>query len=416
MKPLCFSRMRLQFALPLLVLLTAQSGCHPKSGGGASSTPGAPTPNAPTAQAKPAGPPPLPAVPPEGVRGIYLTGWSAGSPTRFPKLVGLVDRTDLNAMVIDVKDDGEVYYNVDVPLAKESKALNHSYKVDPVIATLNEHHIFPIARIACMRDKPLALAHPELAVHDASGKVWRDHSGHYWLNPYKKEVWDYNVDIALDALKHGFKDIQFDYVRFPSEGKLNTLRFDGKPEGAKREDQIEAFMKYAADKIHAHGGWFSADVFGLTSMVKNDEGIGQKFEKITKNPDYLCPMVYPSHYAFGEYHLKDPNKEPYKTITLSVGDAQKRMPPDTKCKLRPWIQDFDLRGVYYKPKDVRAEIKALEDLNIHEFLIWNAKNQYIERHTEEALKKAPNPMTGAPSTPPAAAPKTATTPTGSAKP
>jgi hypothetical protein len=386
MKPICFPRATTRFALPTLLLLAALPGCQPKQSAAtqtANPVPGATTNSTRPTAAPPAGPPAMAPLPPEGVRGIYLTGWSAGLSKRLASLAALVDRTELNAMVIDVKDDGELYYDMDIPMAKEAKALNHAYKVDKVMAVLNEHHIFPIARIACMRDNKLALAHPELAVHDANGNLWHDRSKHYWLNPYKKEVWDYNVAVALDALKHGFKDIQFDYVRFPSEGKVNSLRYDGRPEGAKREDQIAAFLKYAAQKIHAQGGWFSADVFGLTSRVKDDEGIGQKFEKVVQDVDYLCPMVYPSHYAYHEYGMPDPNKEPYKTLTLSVGDAQKRLVANPKCKLRPWIQDFNLRGVHYGPAEVRAEIKALEDLNVHDFLIWNAGNRY----TEAALKK-----------------------------
>jgi len=424
MKSNSFARASRRFALPMLLLLAAQSGCHkqgsPTPSANGNSGNAARTPVTQTPPPKPAGAPALAPLPPEGIRGIYLTGWSAGSKKRLPQLVALVDRTELNAMVIDVKDDGEIYYDMDLPLAVESKALNHAFKVEPVIAMLNEHHIFPIARIACMRDNKLARAHPELAVHDANGNLWHDRSNHYWLNPYKREVWDYNVAVALDALKHGFKDIQFDYVRFPSEGKVNSLRYDGKPEGSLREDQIAAFMKYAGDKIHAQGGWFSADVFGLTSMVKNDEGIGQKFEKIVQSPDYLCPMVYPSHYAFGEYHMKDPNKEPYKTITLSVGDAQRRLPAGTKCRLRPWIQDFNLRGVHYGPTEVRAEIKALEDLHIYDFLIWNAGNHYTEAALNKGEDKTPRtqPTPNAPVASPSTASPTVkpTAPKGHAKP
>ncbi len=401
MKPNSPFRTTSMLLLPALLVTLAQSGCHPKDAATTSGTTGSPTSSGVTAtpgtQAKsstpvPAGPPQKAILPPEGVRAIYLTGWSAGTTKRFAQLIDLVDRTELNAMVIDVKDDGEVYYDMDIPLVIESKALNHAFKVEPVIAKLNEHHIFPIARIACMRDKPLILAHPELAVHDANGKVWRDRSGHYWLNPYSKKVWDYNVAIALDALKHGFKEIQFDYVRFPSEGKVNSLRYEGKPVGSKREDQIAAFLKYAAEKIHAQGGWFSADVFGLTSRVKNDEGIGQQFEKVVQDVDYLCPMVYPSHYAYGEYGMKDPNKEPYKTITLSIGDAQKRLVANPKCRLRPWIQDFNLRHVRYGPAEVKAEIKALHDLNIYDYLIWNAGNRYTEAALRKGKDTAPHPQ------------------------
>lgn len=395
---------------------------------------------------------PLPPLPEGGVRGIYLTGWVAGLHNRFNALCGLVDRTELNAMVIDVRDDGEISYKADIPLAIDSHACVKKYDVDKVIATLNEHHIWPIARIACMRDTPLAKKHPELAVHGPDGKVWHDRSNHYWLNPYKKEVWDYNVDIALDALKHGFKEIQFDYVRFPSEGKISTLQYPGKPPGSKRTDQINAFLKYAGEKIHAQGGWFSADVFGLTPTVERryrlrhpdtatppagiaatmpaaaaasagtkalaanggkagkkgasksgkgaanasgdkiaeDMGIGQMFSKMAAHVNYMCPMTYPSHYAHGEFGIANPNAEPYKIILKSVGDAKALVDDVPTCKLRPWIQDFTLHAPHYGPNEVKAQIKALHDLGIHEYLLWNAGCKF----TEAALaKETPSKVT-----------------------
>lgn len=384
-------------------LLMGAAGCGPKPG---------PTVGAAIAQkavpvhaASPALPeaPQRAPLPPGGIRGLYLTGWSAGLTKKLHNLIGIVDRTDLNAMVIDVKDDGDVTYQADVPMAKEIAGhmdgnMKQIANIDKVIATLKEHDIFPIARITCFRDRPLGNAHPELAVHNQSGGVWHDRKGNAWLNPYKKAAWDYNVDLALDALKHGFKEIQFDYVRFPTDGRMSEMVFTDEPAGSKHEDQISAFLTYAYDKIHAHGGWMSADVFGLTSMVKNDEGIGQKFVKVVQHLDYLCPMVYPSHYAHGEYHIPNPNAEPYKIITLSVGDAQKRMKTvKTDCKLRPWIQDFSLGSPPYGPAQVKAEIKALNDLGIHEFLLWNARNRF----TESALSKDKAPaMKTAEATPP----------------
>jgi len=339
----------------------------------------------------PAPPEPAP-LPADGIRAIYLTGWSAGSAAKRNSLIGLVDRTTLNAMVIDVKDDGDVTYRADVPQAKESVRRMPGHmkmirNIDDVIATLQKHGIFPIARIACFRDTPFGATHPALAVHNRHGGVWHDKKGHIWLNPYKKENWDYNVDLALDALKHGFKEIQFDYVRFPTDGRMSEMTFPDQPKDSKHEDQIAAFLKYAHDKIHAHGGWFSADVFGLTSMVDDDEGIGQKFVKVVENIDYLCPMVYPSHYAHGEYRLKNPNAEPYKLVTYSVGDAKKRLKTvKTSCKLRPWIQDFSLGAPRYGPAQVKAEIKALKDLGITEYCLWNAGNHF----TEAAFEKDPN--------------------------
>ncbi len=378
-------------ALGLSVLaLVSTSGCKSKTPAlGATPRLG---PRTAGQRPTPTGPPQLEPLPAGGVKGIYLTGWTAGGSKSFRKLVELVDRTTINAMVIDVKDDGDVTYQADVPLAKEIAGkmdgrMKQISNIDKVTTTLKEHNIFPIARITCFRDKPLGNAHPELAVHDTSGGVWHDRKRNAWLNPYKKENWDYNVDLALDALKHGFKEIQFDYVRFPTDGRMGEMTFPDQPAGAIHEDQIAAFLKYAHDKIHAAGGWFSADVFGLTSMVTNDEGIGQKFVKVVQNVDYLCPMVYPSHYAHGEYHIPNPNAEPYKIIHLSVGDAQKRMKTvKTECKLRPWIQDFSLGSPRYGAPQVKAEVKALEDLGIHEYLLWNARNRF----TEAALTADPN--------------------------
>ena len=161
------------------------------------------------------------------------------------------------------------------------------------------------------------------------------------------------------------------------------MKFLDKPEGSLREDQIVAFLKYAHEKIHAHGGWFSADVFGLTSMVKNDEGIGQKFVKVVQNVDYLCPMVYPSHYAHGEYRIQNPNAEPYKIVHLSVGDAQKRLKRVKTCKLRPWIQDFTLGAPRYGAEQVKAQIRRSVISASMNICLWNARNHF----TEAALGK-----------------------------
>ena len=376
--------------LPLL-------GCHK---GASNAAPSAVAQNAPPAPPpKPAGPPPLPPLPEGGVKGIYLTGWSAGT-KRFNTLVALVDRTELNAMVIDAKDDGNIYFETEIPLAKATpKVQTHAYKPGKVLPILEQHHIYSIARIACFRDTPMATAHPEMAVQDAQGRVWHDKSGHAWLNPYNKATWDYNIDIAMEAIKYGFKEIQFDYVRFPSEGNINALHYPGKKEGDLRKDQIAAFLKYAGAKFKAQGVYFSADVFGLTSKANDknpDMGIGQTRINVAEQVDFLSPMVYPSHYAYGEYGMKDPNKEPYKTITLSVGDAQKNLKAVPTCKLRPWIQDFNLRGVQYGPKEVKAQIKALSDLGIHEYLLWNARNVY----TEGALEKKSPSASASESAPP----------------
>ncbi|MCX6381406.1 MAG: putative glycoside hydrolase [Armatimonadetes bacterium] len=336
------------------------------------------SPRAPTVVTVPT---PVP-LPPGGLKGIYLSGWVAGTAARFDALVRLVDRTELNAMVIDIKDDGLVSYDVEVPLAREVKANRKMFgkHLDERLAVMKAHNIFPIARIACFRDTVLAKARPDYAIQTANGKLWLDTSRHGWLNPYKKEVWDYNIDIALDAVKHGFQEVQFDYVRFPSEGDITTLRYPGKPEKSLRREQISAFLQYAKERFKRAGVWFSADVFGLTTRAKNrgDMGIGQTGTNVAEKVDYLCPMIYPSHYNSGEYNLKNPNAEPYRTVLLSAGDAKQQVDSVKTCKLRPWIQGFSLRGVTYGATQIRAQIKALNELGITEWLIWDSRCKYDE--------------------------------------
>ena len=373
--------------LSLLYLGIALSGCRNATSTGQNPTPAAKLGAAPVAAAKPTGPPEKAPIPAEGVRGLYLTGWSAGSSKKMAKVVDLLNRTELNAVVIDVRDDGEISYEVDVPIAREAGAIHKMIPdVDKLMATLKKHNIYSIARITCFRDKVLPKKRPDLAIQTPDGKAWKDPSGHMWLNPYKKENWDYTVDVAKDAIKRGFNEIQFDYIRFPSEGNLQKIRYPGMPKGMIRRNQIEAFIKYAAEKVRAEGAWVSADVFGLVSITKDDMGIGQTATNIARHIDYLCPMVYPSHYAYGEYGMPDPNKQPYKTVLLSVGDEQKKFKAEelTTCKLRPWIQDFSLRGVRYGAAEVKAQRKALQELGIKEFLLWNAGNRYSEAALEKA--------------------------------
>lgn len=327
-------------------------------------------------------------VKPKKVKGIYVTAWSAGGTKSLDRLLGIVDRTELNAMVIDVRDSGDMYFKTGIPLAKESKAEMVAVPKPAVLfAKLAKHQVWPIARIACFRDTWVPKKHPELAVQLAGGKVWKDRSGHSWLDPYNKANWDYiakTVDFAMDI---GFPEIQLDYVRFPSEGKSSTQIFPGKKTysdpKAKPEDVIAAFAHFIGERVRARKAVFSADIFGIISSSKSDQGIGQELEKVAEPFDLISPMVYPSHFAKGEYGIPDPNRSPYAILTKSLGDYKKRLPDKA---VRPWIQDFSL-GYHYGPKEVQAQIKAAHDLGYDEFLLWNAGNRY----TEAALAKDKNP-------------------------
>lgn len=316
---------------------------------------------------------------PDKVKGIYLTAWSAGSTKKMDKMFAMVDRTVINAFVIDVRDSGQMYFKTGIPLANESKANFVAVaKPDKLFERLEKHQVWPIARIACFRDGYVPVKHPELSVQLPNGKPWQDRSGHRWLDPYNKKNWDYlaqTVDYALDL---GFPEIQLDYVRFPSEGKSSTQVFPGRKEyedpKAKPEDVIAAFAKFIGERVRKRGAQYSADIFGIISSGKGDQGIGQELEKVAEPFDLICPMVYPSHFAKGEYGIADPNRAPYEILKKSLGDYKKRLPDK---HVRPWLQDFSL-GYHYGPEEVKAQIKAAKELGYEEFLLWNAGNRYNE--------------------------------------
>ncbi len=317
---------------------------------------------------------------PDHVKGLYLTAWTAGSSKLRERVLGIADRTEINAVVIDVRDMGEMYFKTGIPLAEESGATKLAVpRPFALFDSLTKHQVWPIARIACFRDDFVTKKHPELAVQLKNGKVWQDRAKHRWLDPYNKKNWDYlaqTVDFALDL---GFPEIQLDYVRFPSEGKSASQVFPAKEEYAKKgdrnEDVISAFAKFISDKVHARKATISADIFGIISSTKGDEGIGQQLEKVAAPFDVLSPMVYPSHFAKGEYGIANPNTSPYEIVKKSLSDYKKRLPSVT---IRPWLQDFSLMGVHYGEAQVKAQIKAAHDLGYDGYLLWNPKNRYTE--------------------------------------
>ena len=311
------------------------------------------------------------------VKGIYVSSWGAGSATLFPKMVDLADRTEINAMVIDIKDStGYVSYDCSVSPVRQLKLWEWRIrKPAEMMATLNEHNIFPIARIVCFNDPLLATKKPEWAVMNKNGGIWKDNKGSSYINPYNRQVWKYLVDLAEDAADRGFREIQFDYVRFPSDGKISETSYPG--EWGTMEDAIAGFLEYARGRLEKKGVWVSADVFGLTVYVKDDMGIGQRIEKIAPAVDIVCPMIYPSHYYAGAYGINNPNSAPYDTVVYASKDASRRL-EGTGCVYRPWLQDFSLSGVTYGVAEVKAQIKAVEEQGFSEWLLWDPSLKYTE--------------------------------------
>jgi hypothetical protein len=319
------------------------------------------------------------------VKGIYSTAYSAGG-GRFNTLVKLLDDTELNAMVIDVKDDdGYITFDTGNPeLAAFGTTQKYIADISKVMATLNEHKIYPIARIVVFKDTVLAKKKPEFSYLNADGTLWRNKAvgGSSFVNPYMKEVWDYNVAVAKEAIKVGFKEIQFDYVRFPEgfETREKALKFT--KDDRSRTDVVSSFVKYAKEQLTPLGARVSVDIFGYAASVPAADGIGQDFNKISMNVDVISPMIYPSHYSTGWFNSKVPDAAPYATINGAMKDTHKKLEAIDSLKpiIRPWIQDFTASWVpgyiKYGKHEVEEQIRALKDNGVDEFLLWNAGNTF----------------------------------------
>ncbi|WP_438432028.1 putative glycoside hydrolase [Gorillibacterium sp. sgz500922] len=317
------------------------------------------------------------------VKGVYSTAYSAGG-ARFQQLVKLMDDTDLNAMVIDIKDDkGYITYKTGNPdLEKTGAEQKFIGDIGSVMKTMKEHDIYPIARVVVFKDTILANKRPDLSFKNPDGTIWANSKKDSFVNPYSKEVWDYNIEVAKEAVKQGFKEIQFDYVRFPEgfEKRADTLKYTH--DSRTRINAVSEFVKYAREQLTPLGVRVSVDIFGYAAAVPAAEGIGQDFQKIAMNVDVLCPMIYPSHYSTGWYGSNVPDAQPYKTIDGASKDTWKKLNPLKELKpiVRPWIQDFTATWVpghiTYNAAQVNAQVKALKDNGIDEFLLWSSSNKY----------------------------------------
>jgi hypothetical protein len=311
---------------------------------------------------------------PSKIMGIYSTSWIAGS-RRMEQLIQFIKETHINAIVIDVKDDtGVISYPSSVPLAQEIGATSKRVPgIKELVARLKQENIYTIARIVVFKDPILAKKHLEIAVKNKGGGLWRDRKGMVWVDPNCEKVWKYNLDIAKEAIAMGFSEVQFDYVRFLSDGKISQAVYPYS-KGDSKEDVIRNFLLYAKKDINALGVPLSADIFGLVLTVPDDLNIGQKLEKIADAVDIISPMTYPSHYPKGTFGIAQPDLHPYEVIDQAIKDGLKRL-ANRKVKIRPWLQDFNL-GSQYGRKQVQDQIKALADNGIYDYLFWNPNNHY----------------------------------------
>lgn len=312
-------------------------------------------------------------------KGIHVSSYMAAGDTDLGKLIALVDRTELNAMEVDLKDEaGQIGFNIDNPLAQQVKAANDWIKLDACIDQLRYNGVYSICRIVCFKDPKLAKGRPDLAVQDKAGGVWNKGQ---WLDPYSREVWDYDLSVAEAAAKAGFNEVQFDYLRFPSDGNISTCLYPHQDQRSQGQ-VIDDFLSYAREKLAPYNVFVSADLFGLTASDQGDMNIGQRVSDVANRVDFISPMVYPSHYNLGEYKIKVPEANPGETVTKSLEDFKKKI-KGTQASLRPWLQDFSLK-IPYTPDMVRRQIDASEALGIKQWLLWDPNCTY----SESALKPA----------------------------
>ncbi|MDR2192373.1 MAG: putative glycoside hydrolase [Endomicrobium sp.] len=331
------------------------------------------------------------------IRGIHLTAFISAVNKHRNAVMELFDATELNAAVIDVKElEGQVYIDgVKTAVANGASFSKALPNLDQYLAKLKEKEVYSIARIVVFRDNLMPRKKTKWAVKKADGSLWTDRKGITWLDPYNEEVWDYSIEIAERAVDLGFDEIQFDYIRFPSDGDISKCRYLNKDHNKDTAAKaLIGFLKKANDKLKAKNAKISIDVFGLTTTADDDMGIGQKIVEMSEYVDYVSPMVYPSHYNKGAYAIADPNKAPYKTVYKAMEGAIKRLPAE---KMRPWLQDFTM-GYKYGKEEVRAQIQACYDNGVGAWLLWNARCVY----TRDALKDNDAEMSFEQSDPPTA--------------
>jgi len=349
---------------------------------------------------------------PAVVKSVYVTGWSAGSSSYLNYLSSLFETTGINSVVVDIKDSsGYVYYNSGVPEVKKYNLYNYSIKdIDALVKFFHDKNIYVIGRISVFEDPMYSKNRKDLAVYNTKETtdvltpvLWADKNGLSWMDPSSKEVWDYNIALAKDAISHGFDEINFDYIRFPSDGDFSNMGFPIWDRKNSRQEIMKSFFAYLreqlSDKI------ISADLFGLTTVSRDDLGVGQNLEDALKYFDYVCPMVYPSHYANGFIGFENPAEHPYQVVRYSAGTAYFRrkiflyqqiiksresktsldsnfeIDNELVGKVRPWLQDFNL-GADYTTDMVMAEISSAEEFLKDDyvgFMLWNPRNYYTTK-------------------------------------
>ena len=346
---------------------------------------------------------------PAQIRGIYLNAYAAGSRTRLPALLKIADETEINAFVIDVKDEKGIRYHTDLPLQHSLEQPGEVTLRDlkTLVDTLHAHHVYAIARIVVFKDPILSKAKPEWSVKAPGGGLWHDKKGNTWVSPWDPNVWNYNIQIAEQAARAGFDAIQFDYVRFAEPYASLPPQVHPLARGA-RSDAIAAFLNEAKRRLHPLGAMVQADVFGLVPNDPGDVNIGQQWETVVSTADHVNPMMYPSHYL--PSHLPGvpkPDLMPYQTLFKSAGMARirndrLREQGVTPARIIPWLQAFNAPWLGrnhqdYGPQQLREQKQGVYDVGFDDWILWSPGSHYeqvaagLDRETASHRKPSYTP-------------------------
>ena len=350
------------------VTATTSAGAVPGDTGAASAAPS----TAPSV--RPASPADLPII-----RGLYVNRFAAQSTKRMRKLIAIADSTEINAFVIDVKDE----FGLNIPsleplLQKNAGKAGVIPNVRQLLDTLKAHDILAVARIVVFKDSVAARANPDHVIRKTDGSAWRDKQGLTWVNPYDEAIWEYNFRVAEEAVKLGFGEIQFDYIRFPEPYKSLPTQVFPNEKGRAKPDVLAQFLKTANARLDKLNVRTTADIFGLVTTVGGALEIGQQWEKVSPAVDVVLPMTYPSHYPRGAFGVARPNADPYKIQQIAIARARQR---DAKLgltgeRVRPWIQAFSLGQPKYDASHVKEQMRGIYDAGYNGWVWWHPGSVY----------------------------------------
>ncbi|MEJ7900948.1 MAG: putative glycoside hydrolase [Thermomicrobiales bacterium] len=340
------------------------------------------------------------------VNALYMNPNMSGTDEDIDRFIDIINTTSANAIVIDIKEE-IIYYDSQVELFVDAGTVRPIMDLSEVLQKFKDHGIYTIARLVVFKDGLVAQANPDMAVlNNVTGDLWRDDNGVAWVNPMVHELWDANAELAVEAAGYGFDEIQYDYVRFPTDGDFTTMDFGLENTQENREKSIEGFLAQAREALLPTGAKQSADVFGYTLLVDDDLGIGQNFPNVAEHVDYISPMIYPSHWPNGSLAVDGhPNDFPYETIEISMRKAGEKLDGDM-LRVRPWLQDFNYFDLMpYGNAEVRAQIEAVEASGASGWMMWDPNNRYhpggLDPDPQSATPVAGTPAAGTPASRPA---------------